>query len=90
VFSLVSDIVLSVDESSIPQFTIFPNPARHELTVDIKSNEVVQAQIIDLTGKVQAQEVISGSTRLDVSFLKAGVYFVRIEGSNATLKFVKE
>ena len=90
VFSLVSDIVLSIDEAHVPQFTIFPNPAKHELTVDIKSNEVVRTEIIDLTGKVQAQEVISGSTRLDVSFLKAGVYFVRVEGSTATLKFVKE
>lgn len=90
VFSLTSDIVLSVDESHIPQFTIFPNPAKNELTVDIKSNEVVEAYIIDLTGKVQAQEIISGSTRLDVSYLKPGVYFVKLKGSGATLKFVKQ
>jgi endonuclease/exonuclease/phosphatase family metal-dependent hydrolase len=90
VHSLTSNIVLSVDDNDIPQFTIFPNPAKHELTIDVKSNAVVEAQIIDLTGKVRAQQVISGSTRVDVSTLQAGVYFVRLEGSNATLKFVKQ
>lgn len=90
VLSLTSDIVLSVDENQISQFSVYPNPAKNELTIDVKSNEVIQAQIIDLTGKIQAQELISGPTRVDVSHLKAGVYFVRVEGSSATLKFVKE
>jgi hypothetical protein len=90
VFSLVSDIVLSVDESEIPQFSIYPNPTKNELTVDIKSNETVEVQIIDLTGKVHTQTTISGSTRLDVSSLPAGVYLVKVSASAATLKFVKQ
>lgn len=90
VFSLVSDIVLSVDESHIPQFSIYPNPAKNELTISPNKNERIDVQIIDLTGKIQMREMISGSTKMDVSSLRAGIYFVKVEGSGATLKFVKE
>jgi hypothetical protein len=58
--------------------------------VDIKSNETVEVQIIDLSGKVHSQTTISGSTRLDVSSLPAGVYLVKVSASAATLKFVKQ
>ncbi|MDB0037961.1 T9SS type A sorting domain-containing protein, partial [bacterium] len=90
VLSLVSDIVLSVDESQIPHFSIYPNPAKNELSIDLKKDEDLAIQIIDLTGKIQIEELIAGSTRIDVSSLTSGVYFVKVEGSVSTLKFVKE
>lgn len=90
VFSLVSDITLSVDESEIPQFSIYPNPAQNELTIAPRKNEALEVQIIDLTGKIHSQEIITGSTKMDVSQLRAGIYFVKLAGSGSTLKFVKE
>ena len=90
VCSLVSDIILSTDEGHIPQFSIYPNPARNELTISPTHGETLEATIVDLAGKVQFKEVISGSTKVDVSVLRAGVYFVKVKGSGATLKFVKE
>lgn len=90
VFSLISDIVLSVDESETPKFSIYPNPAQNELTVSPNNNEALEVQIMDLTGKIHSQEVIVGSTKVDVSGLRAGIYFVKVEGSVATLKFIKE
>ena len=90
VFSLESNITLSTNETEIPQFSIFPNPAKHELTVDIQSNEVVSVQIVDATGKMFLEETISGSTRLDIASLKSGIYFVRLKEYAVTSKFVKE
>ncbi len=90
VFSLTSDIILSVDESEIPQFSIYPNPAKNELTIAPTKNETLEVQIIDLTGGICSQEIIEGLTKMDVSQLRAGIYFVKVEGSGATLKFVKE
>lgn len=90
VFSLTSNIVLSVDESNIPLFSIYPNPAKNELTVSPNKNESLEVQIFDVTGKMHSEEIISGSTKVDVSHLRAGIYFVKAEGSGATLKFVKE
>ncbi|MCJ8289870.1 MAG: T9SS type A sorting domain-containing protein [Crocinitomicaceae bacterium] len=90
VFSLVSDIILSVDESEIPQFSIYPNPAQNELTIAPRKNEALEVQIINLTGKIHSQEIITGSTKIDVSQLRAGIYFVKLAGSGSTLKFVKE
>lgn len=90
VFSLESNITLSTNETEIPQFSIFPNPSKHELTVDIQSNEVVSVQIVDATGKMFLEETISGSTRLDIASLKSGIYFVRLKEYAVTSKFVKE
>lgn len=90
VFSLTSDIILSVDKSEIPQFSIYPNPAKNELTIAPTKNEAVEVQIIDLTGEICSQEIIDGLTKMDVSQLRAGIYFVKVEGLGATLKFVKE
>lgn len=90
VFSMISDIVLSVDESEIPLFSIYPNPAQNELTIAPRKSEALEVLIIGLTGKIHSQEIISGSTKLDVSKLRSGIYFVRVEGSSATLRFVKE
>ncbi len=90
VLSLVSDIVLSVDESHIPHFSIYPNPAKNELTIDLKNDKDLEIQIFDLTSKIQIKKLISGSTKVDVSSLKSGVYFVNVEGIQSTLKFVKE
>ncbi|PHR17328.1 MAG: hypothetical protein COA38_20910 [Fluviicola sp.] len=90
VFSLVSDIILSVNESEIPQFSIYPNPAQNELTIAPRKNEALEVQIIDLTGKIHSREIITGSTKINVSQLRAGIYFVKLAGSGSTLKFVKE
>ena len=90
VCTLVSDIILSVDESHIPQFSIYPNPAKNELTIDPKSNEILLVEIVDVAGKIQTNQTISGSTRLDISSLRSGIYFVKLEGSGSTLKFIKE
>ncbi len=71
---------------------IFPNPAIDyvEITLD---NEAIQftnmkVQIFDVFGREVSQSVlIDGNTKIDVSFLPSGVYFVKI--GSRTEKFVK-
>ena len=61
---------------------LYPNPAVHNVTIDISGAEEVQIEIIDITGKLVDQMTAdSGSNNkinLNVSVFDAGVYFVRI------------
>lgn len=90
VFSLQSDISLSVDDNELPQFSVFPNPAKNELTVDVNTNERLAVQLVDVSGKVLMSDVVKGTSKLDISFLKSGIYFVRLEDYGVMSKFVKE
>lgn len=90
VFTLESDIILSVDKNELPQLSIFPNPAKHELIVDINSNEPTSIDLVDVSGKIVLSDELTGSTTLDVSSLKSGIYFVRLKEFGVTSKFVKE
>ncbi|NVK66817.1 MAG: T9SS type A sorting domain-containing protein [Flavobacteriales bacterium] len=90
VFSLQSDIILSVGDHELPQFSVFPNPAKNELTVDVNTNERLAVQLVDVSGKVLMSDVVMGTSKLDVSFLKSGIYFVRLEDYGVISKFVKE
>ena len=67
---------------------IYPNPASTSITVRFKTemNHSIPISITDLTGKVLMEETLSTSSQfiektIDISVLKAGVYFLRINGS---------
>ncbi len=75
--------------------TIFPNPTRREITIEFKdSKTAVEVRIYDLSG-----QLLFASTRfscepsawLDISWLSAGIYIIRITDGNSvfTRKIVK-
>jgi hypothetical protein len=58
---------------------IFPNPTTNNLNIEQASNEEIQIEIVDLTGKViLAKSTSSISTTLNFSKFNTGVYLVRI------------
>lgn len=77
--------------------TIYPNPAKNELTVKFKSNENrINLQIIDFSGKIVFNKDAQSSTgdyneKLNISNLPNATYFVVMkEGSKRTQKtFIK-
>lgn len=82
-FALNKEMVsaTSVDDITIEeaQFSLFPNPASGEVTVNL-SDEVFNGTVVlsDLSGKTILRENITGSKVLSVSELDAGIYFVTI------------
>ncbi len=106
-FNDISDVVdigayeysstLSLDDSnsSIKQvINVYPNPATNEITL---SEEFGKNQIIlfDLLGKNYPVKLINNynsSTRIDISNLSGGLYFVKIinDNSSKSIKFIKE
>lgn len=81
--------------------TIYPNPAAENLTIKFESgsSEMPDVRILDLTGKevlkIEDQLIYEDSvyqTNVDISSLKAGIYFVKVVQSKKvyTLKLMVE
>jgi hypothetical protein len=71
------------------ELSLFPNPVKN--VIEIETEKMVSnSMIYDVTGKVLVQT--SNQTRINVSSLSSGVYFIKIfTGNNVqrTLKFIK-
>lgn len=81
------EVILSTPVSSEARLSIYPNPVTERLYVIRNSNEAVQAEIFSVSGVLVLRQMIFGNA-IDVSQLKPGYYFMRIDGSAMT-KFVK-
>ncbi len=73
---------LSINENSTKIFTIYPNPI-NEGTLYINSENIFNKsiEIYDLFGK-KVFSANSISDRVDISFLKTGVYFSKVKSNN--------
>ena len=72
-----------------PGLNIYPNPAYNELNITCPDN-IDEVALTNLTGQtVHINRYNSTRVQLDVSGLPAGVYFVKVNGTEVR-KFVKE
>ena len=85
---------------SIPtiNFSLYPNPATEQLTIDNGRLIINEIEISDALGRVQSCEFIRQdgqrpSTQIDIHSLPSGLYFIKVyfvDGSFVVRKFVKE
>lgn len=71
---------------------MYPNPVQSELHFDLNSSDLMDIQIMDISGKlVHGVRQASPKTAVNVSELPNGLYFVTVVsgGRTAHLKFVK-
>lgn len=86
--------VLSAKETELNQFRVYPNPAKAEIFVELKSRNAT-ASIYDSKGSLIKSnlKMSSGKNRIDISVLTSGVYFIELsDESNQvfTQKFIKQ
>ena len=79
--------VEGISEVNGNSWVLYPNPATTSVTIE--STEPAAVSILDVSGrKVMESKVASGSTKLDISHLSQGVYFVRVDGNIAVRKLI--
>lgn len=74
-------------------FNLFPNPTNGEFTVLIQDGWGGQARLLDLYGRLLAEQKIEQTTRFDLSAQPAGIYWLDIrfdDGISRQHKIVKE
>lgn len=83
---------LSIDESAISGFKMFPNPATNELNVSA-SNRIQEVSVFNMLGqKVLEEQVGATSSQLNIARLQTGAYLIQVtaDGQIGTYKFVKQ
>lgn len=75
------------NESTKHDFNLYPNPAKDFFIVEISKPVNFSIEMFDLTEKeiILKEESLRGGKRLDVDFLKSGVYFVRLKTGDLTI-----
>ncbi|MBP7369729.1 MAG: T9SS type A sorting domain-containing protein, partial [Paludibacteraceae bacterium] len=70
---------------------IYPNPVKNKLTIENGVGMIKNVQIFDISGRKIANGKLSDGKSIDVSFLSAGMYILKIETETGiqTFKFNK-
>ncbi len=96
-FDLVHDcsgVGISDHKSFESFYSVFPNPANNEITIENISpgSGTHHIVIMNVTGKILYKRAYSRHHTIDISSYQRGVYFVRIsrQGKTYSGKFVKE
>lgn len=74
-------------ESEIPSISVYPNPAKNVLYINLSSNQLYSTSVQNLFGEA----ILSGRDTLDISSLANGIYILKVTvgSENYTRKFVK-
>ena len=87
----IVDVTVGLNElASSSNLTIFPNPANETVNVAFEqnTNDLIQIELIDATGRVIAQnesiEIGTNNVSFDVANLSSGFYTVRLTNSNGS------
>jgi hypothetical protein len=68
-----------IDELQTADFSVYPNPASNQLTIENGLELEMQISIMNIEGKIVYTNEFSGtSSTIDVSNLKAGIYLIQI------------
>lgn len=69
------------------EWRLYPNPASTSVTVEVVQPEVLT--LLDVSGReVLRKRLSAGGTRVDISALPQGVYFVRLDGNALVKKLI--
>lgn len=84
-FLVIPSYLLSIEENSGKDFSIYPNPTKDEITIEL--NEIIsyplQLKVFTHTGKLILQKTEnSRKFKLDVSSLSEGIYFLKLENGS--------
>jgi len=77
--------IVEIVEQASPSVTVYPNPARREINVDVSGEQhgAVHVTVLNQSGMALLQKSFSGKrTTLDVSALPQGIYFVKVTGTD--------
>ena len=88
-FPVVSDFTInataSINQKMVKNtVSIYPNPATTEVTIQIKNKDIHLVKLIDLYGKTVFQTSVIQNGKIDIKYLKKGVYFINIIAVNGT------
>lgn len=83
-------IVLSTEDYVINDLRIYPNPVSNELFIESTNNFNDKFIVYNILGGKLLSGTVDSEASINVSILKKGLYFLKLEGSSTTYKFIKQ
>lgn len=86
---------VGIKDNVLKSFDIYPNPTKNEVIIEFDNNNLINSSIsiIDIIGKeVYFKKINNKTETINVSMLKQGVYFFRINqnGKETVKKIIKQ
>lgn len=83
--------LLAVADVNKNSATVYPNPAKDNLTVSMDFKKTETAEIYSLDGrKISESNINSNNNVINVSRLNKGIYLLKIKGTDIVQKFIKD
>lgn len=73
---------LNESENFKSYFNVFPNPSNDKITIENKSSEIYQLELIDIRGNLIATLRLENKQEIDVSVMPSGIYIIRISNGH--------
>lgn len=68
---------------------IYPNPAKHYVDIEVDYNSILEAELLDLNGRIIVTKQFTSSLKLDLFNLKSGVYLLIIRDKDEVIGYNK-
>jgi hypothetical protein len=85
IFNGARQFVVGIEEPEQVHLSVYPNPATSSIRIDGipgVPGSITMLNITDLTGRIlTTRQVFSGTTQVDISNLKQGIYIITIENN---------
>ena len=89
----LNDDTVATEDFLAAEFSIYPNPAREQLTIEMNDeSSKYQVEIVDMLGKKVFNTEIQSKGQLNVSSLASGTYLLKLNSNSntTTVRFVKQ
>ena len=83
--NFLTNSIMSVEEESDLQFSVFPVPATYNVTIEAKFNELADLTLADVNGKIVLNKQFSQTTSLDLENIAKGIYYLSLSTSEGKL-----
>lgn len=85
-FNVIYEAVAGLDENSLNEFSIFPNPTNDKFNISLKAgNSNARLILQDVTGKIMLDQAIQNNQQIDLSNYTNGIYFATIQSNNTVI-----
>jgi hypothetical protein len=83
-------MITGIAEQQNAEVSIYPNPATERLTIDNRSGQALEFEILDVVGNnVYSGKLITGKSAIDISQFADGLYFLKAGKNGRAVKIVK-
>jgi hypothetical protein len=85
-----SVVITGIEEIGADSFSIYPNPTEGVFTIENNDRLAIELTVMDISGKQVYSEIVNETTRIDLSDVRQGIYFLRLLDRSSNSLVVKK